>query len=122
MRQVLVTDGRKVDKGPGLRAAEPLLGDGLVTSHRDVQLPRRRLVSPAFTRERVAAYAEPMVAAAEALSTRWETLPAEVDLSEEMARYTLDVLGRTVLGADLVPEAETIAAALTRGAARAGSG
>lgn len=113
VRQVLVTDGRKLDKGPGLRAARPLLGDGLVTSHRDVQLPRRRLVSPAFTRDRMTGYAVPMVAAAEALSQRWESVGAEVDLSEEMARYTLDVLGRTVLGADLVPEAETIAEALT---------
>lgn len=45
-------------------------------------------------------YAPAMVEAAIQLSEQWRD-GEQVDLSEQMARYTLDVLGRTVLGADL---------------------
>lgn len=100
VRQVLVTDGRKVDKGEALRAATIVLGEGLITARRALHLPRRRLVNPAFAHARMAGYATGMVDAARAADARWQD-GAPVDLAREMSRLTLDIIGRTVLGSDL---------------------
>ncbi|GAA0219524.1 cytochrome P450 [Cryptosporangium japonicum] len=100
VRQVLVTDGRKVDKGEALRTANIVLGEGLITARRARHLPRRRLVNPAFAHARMAGYAAGMLDAARATDARWRD-GAHVDLSREMSRLTLDIIGRTVLGAEL---------------------
>jgi cytochrome P450 len=49
-------------KSRGIRLTRLFLGDGLVTAEGDLWLRQRRLMQPASHRERVAAYAETMVA------------------------------------------------------------
>jgi len=112
VRQVLVADGRKVDKGDALRTANIVLGEGLITARRQLHLPRRRLVNPAFAHARMAGYATGMVDAARAADARWQD-GAHVDLSREMSRLTLDIIGRTVLGSDLDAQWQHVGKELT---------
>jgi cytochrome P450 len=49
-------------EGRGIRLMRAFLGDGLVTAEGDLWLRQRRLTQPASPGERVAAYAETMVA------------------------------------------------------------
>ena len=51
-------------KGRGLRRMRRLLGEGLLTSDEPLHLRQRRLVQPAFHRERIAGLAATMIAAA----------------------------------------------------------
>ena len=44
-------------KGRGLERAKRLLGEGLLTSEGAIHLRQRRLMQPAFHRDRIAAYA-----------------------------------------------------------------
>jgi len=60
VRDILVTDQRFFMKGRGLDRAKRLLGEGLLTNEGAMHLRQRRLVQPAFHRERVAVYAEVM--------------------------------------------------------------
>lgn len=103
VRQVLVVDVKSVEKGPALKSAGVVLGDGLLTMAQDRHKPRRRLVNPAFHHTRLAGYATAMTAATEDLSARWAQRPAgeRVDMAEEMSALTLDIVGRTLFGADL---------------------
>ncbi|MFI5957099.1 cytochrome P450 [Cryptosporangium sp. NPDC051539] len=100
VRQVLVADGKRVDKGEALRTASIVLGEGLLTARRRLHLPRRRLVNPAFAHSRMAGYSSTMVDALQAASARWRD-GERIDLSRELSRVTLDIIGRTVLGSDL---------------------
>jgi cytochrome P450 len=112
IRDVLVTHGKRFHKGRGLERAKILLGEGLLTSEDDFHLRQRRLAQPAFHRARVAAYGETMAAYAERRAAHWrhgETL----DVSREMAAYTLAVVGKTLFDADIEGEAHDIGEALS---------
>ena len=111
IRDVLVTHAKQFHKGRGLERAKVLLGEGLLTSEDDFHLRQRRLAQPAFHRARIAAYGETMATYAERRSARWrdgETL----DVSIEMAAYTLAVVGKTLFDADIEGEAPEIGEAL----------
>ncbi|SHM38714.1 cytochrome P450 [Cryptosporangium aurantiacum] len=112
VRQVLIADGRKVDKGEALRTANIVLGEGLITAKRELHLPRRRLVNPAFAHARMAGYSTGMVDAARAADARWQD-GQRVDFAREMSRLTLDIIGRTVLGADLDAQWQHVGKELT---------
>jgi cytochrome P450 len=106
VREILVVQARSVEKGPALKGAGVVLGDGLLTMPNDRHKARRRLVNPAFHHSRLAGYAATMTAVSEELSSRWAARVGErVDMSEEMAALTLDIVGRTLFGAELGDEA-----------------
>ena len=113
IREVLVTKQRSFHKGRGLERAKRLLGEGLLTSEGEFHLRQRRLVQPAFHRERVAGYGRVMTDYAARTRERWrdgETL----DVAEEMTRLTLAIVGKTLFDADVEGEAEEIGEALTQ--------
>src|SRR5215218_4797704 len=112
IRDVLVTHHARFKKGRALQRAKRLLGEGLLTSEGEFWRRQRRLAQPAFHRQRINSYAETMVAYAEKTSARWrdgETL----DVSAEMMRLTLAVVGKTLFDADVESDADEVGAALT---------
>jgi cytochrome P450 len=112
IRDVLVTHARNFHKGRGLERAKMLLGEGLLTSESDFHLRQRRLAQPAFHRARIAAYGETMATYASRRSAGWQD-GATLDVSKEMAAYTLAVVGKTLFDADIERDAHTIGEALS---------
>ncbi len=112
IRDLLVTDAAAFHKGRGLERAKRLLGEGLLTSEDPVHLRQRRMIQPAFHHERIAGYGEVMVEHAERLAHRWQDGETR-DVSLEMSRLTLSIVGRTLFDADVESEADEIGEALT---------
>ncbi len=112
IRDVLVTHADRFHKGRGLERAKRLLGEGLLTSEDPVHLRQRRMMQPAFHRDRIAGYAGVMTAHAEAMSARWRDGETR-DLAQEMSRLTLSIVGRTLFDSEVESEADEIGAALT---------
>lgn len=112
IRDLLVTNHRMFIKSRALKIAQRLLGQGLLTSEGDFHLRQRRLVQPAFHRQRMAGYAEVMTACAARTANRWQD-GARVDMAQEMMRLTLAIVGKTLFDADVEDEAPQIGAALT---------
>ena len=111
VKDVLVTNHHKFVKGRALQRAKTLLGEGLLTSEDAFHLRQRRLVQPAFHRRRLQHYAAQMVDAAQIARARW-TDGATIDVSQEMMRLTLDIVGRTLFSADVTGEADEVGAAM----------
>jgi cytochrome P450 len=112
VRDVLVTHQRAFMKGHVLQRAKMLLGEGLLTSEGEFHLRQRRLVQPAFHRQRIAAYAQIMVDRAWITGDRWRD-GATVDMDHEMMALTLAIVTRALFDADVDAEADEIGVALT---------
>jgi cytochrome P450 len=111
-REVMVDNGRSVGKGDGIRALTLVLGNGILTNPDPVSHKRnRRLINPAFSMSQMRLYSEVMVAAARRADERWRA-GAVVDITDEMARITLDVVGRTLLGDETENDAKAITEAI----------
>jgi cytochrome P450 len=104
-KHVLSDNAANYHKGIGLAEARRLmLGDGLLTSEGEVWKQQRRIVQPAFRRDRIAGFASAVTDAGEDLVSRLGArVGGTVDLSAEMTRLTMSVLGKSLLGADLSP-------------------
>ncbi len=109
--EVFVTHGRDTMKGRALQTAKALLGDGLLTSEGAFHLRQRRLIQPAFHRDRLAAYAGQMVAEAESHAARWRD-GEDIETVAEMSALTLAIVGRTLFGSDLTGDAHDVGDAL----------
>ncbi len=117
IRDILVTNQSNFLKSRMLERAKLLLGEGLLTSEGEFHTRQRRLVQPAFHRDRLVRYASDMVACAENQSRLWESradAKAAVDVSEEMMRMTLAIVGRTLFSADVSSDADDIGGAITQ--------
>jgi cytochrome P450 len=112
IKDVLVTHHQSFMKGRALQRAKRLLGEGLLTSENEFHRRQRRLAQPAFHRARIATYGAVMTDYAARTASRWrdgETL----DISQEMMRLTLAIVGKTLFDTDVEAEADEIGAALT---------
>lgn len=112
IKDVLVTHHQSFIKGRALQRSKRLLGEGLLTSEGEFHRRQRRLAQPAFHRARLNSYALSMTEYAERTAARWhdgETL----DISQEMMRLTLGIVGKTLFDADVEAEAQEIGEALT---------
>jgi cytochrome P450 len=98
--EVLVTDGPKFRKGAMFDKFKPFVGNGLVLSNGDFHLRQRRLMQPAFHRDRLAAYAEIMRRAAVELSDSWR--PGEVrPLDEDLQGLAVTIVGEALFSTEI---------------------
>ncbi len=102
--ELLVARSRDFVKSPGVRLLRPLLGDGLLLSEGDTWLRQRRLIQPAFHRQRVAGYGDVMSAFAERHVRGWKAGDT-VDVHAEMMALTQAVVGKTLFDADVSGDA-----------------
>ena len=112
VREILVNNQGNFIKSRALQRAKILLGEGLLTSEGQHHLRQRRLVQPAFHRERLAGYAAAMSECTVRWRERW-TADSALDISTEMPRLTLSVVAKTLFSADVQSEASEIGEAMT---------
>lgn len=104
IEELLVTRSRDFVKSPGVRLLRPLLGDGLLLSEGETWLRQRRLVQPAFHRQRVAGYGEVMSAFTERHVAGWKD-GATIDVHAEMMALTQAIVAKTLFDADVSGDA-----------------
>ena len=103
VRQVL-TDATTFGRGLQAERMRVFLGNGLVTSDGDFHMRNRRLVQPAFHRQRIAGYADVMREEAETMIARWHD-GQQIAADDEMMQAGLRVVGRTLFSTALGTEA-----------------
>ncbi|HEY4439650.1 MAG TPA: cytochrome P450, partial [Candidatus Elarobacter sp.] len=109
---VLTASGYDLVKGRGLQRMRRLLGQGLLTSDEPLHLKQRRLVQPAFHRERVTGYAATMIEVAARAGGALR--PGEtVTVDALMNRVALRIAAATLFSADVDDEADAIGRGVT---------
>ncbi|MEO8662830.1 MAG: cytochrome P450, partial [Bryobacteraceae bacterium] len=84
---------------------------GVLTADGALWLRQRRLMQPAFHRDRIAAMGDTMAGFAADLADRWETLARQgspVDLVREMTGLTMRIVGQALFSLDMGPAVETV--------------
>src|SRR4029079_17077364 len=104
IKDVLMTHDQNFTKSRGLERTKRVLGQGLLTSEGAVHLRQRRLMQPAFHRDRIAGYGKTMVEYAERTRSSWSD-GATLDIAREMNRLTLNIVGKTLFDADVESQA-----------------
>lgn len=112
VKELLVDKAGFFHKGMVLQRSKPVLGEGLLTSEGQFHLRQRRLIQPAFHREKIAHYAQIMAEQSVRTAQRWQAGEV-VDLSQEMMRLTLAIVGQTLFRADVENDAPEVGRALT---------
>jgi cytochrome P450 len=94
-------------------AMRSFLGDGLLSLEGTPHLRHRRLVQPAFHRQRMQAYAELMLSECDKAIARWSD-GRERDLRKAMMELTFAIVSGALFSTDTSREAEKVDAALRR--------
>jgi cytochrome P450 len=111
VEEVLVTKNRHFHKHFALRTARSTLGNGLLTSEDDFWRRQRKLAQPAFHREKITALGNVMVSLTERMLESWRD-GQERDAQEDMMRLTLEIVAKTLFGAELASESAEASAAM----------
>ncbi len=107
IREILVVQPQNFIKERTQKRMKILLGEGLITSDGEAHRRQRRIVAPAFHRQRIQAYGAVMVERAAGLRERWQA-GREIDVSAEMMRLSLEVVARTLFAQEVTPDIEII--------------
>ena len=95
IREVLVTQASSFVKERTVRRMKILLGEGLITSDDPIHIRQRRIVAPAFHRQRIAAYADEIVTSSVDHIAGW-TEDNTLDISAAMMSLSLQIVARTL--------------------------
>jgi cytochrome P450 len=112
IKEVLVTQQSSFIKEDSFKRIKNIMGDGLLTSEGAFYLRQRRLVQPAFHRQRIAAYGKIMSDYAADIFSRWHDRE-EIDIFQEMNRLTLNIVAKTLFDTNLESDAKEIGEAAT---------
>jgi cytochrome P450 len=99
IEQVLVTDAKYYIKHFGARAFKPVLGNGLVTSEGPLWLRQRKLIQPAFLKNRVQTYAPVMAELTNRMLDSW-TSGNLVWIDKEFETLTSQIALKTLFDLD----------------------
>lgn len=104
VKHMLATDKQKYPKGSSYKIVrESMIGVGLLTSDGEFWQRQRRLMQPLFTARAVTQFAGQMTGSTEEMLARWKTRAEHgepLDISVEMMRLALSIIGKTMVSLD----------------------
>jgi len=116
IQQVLQGNNHNYIKGKFFDPVRQVAGDGLFGSEGAHWLRQRRLMQPAFHRQRIAGFAEIMVRQTESMIKRWDVLASSakpVDVSYEFTELTMRIIAEAMFSTQLEEDVHRISESLT---------
>jgi cytochrome P450 len=111
IEQIVVKQNKNFVKPFPFRYTRKVLGNGLLTSEGSFWLRQRRLAAGAFHAERVAGYGSDMVESTTKMLDGWQNGETR-DIHADMMQVTLDIVARTLFGADVTEQSDHIGESL----------
>ncbi|MDT8861589.1 cytochrome P450 [Alkalihalobacillus sp. MEB130] len=99
IKKILVTKQTNFRKSQDLQILKDVVGEGLLTSEKDVHLRQRRLIQPSFRHSHINRYANDMIKTTSDYIEKWED-KKEYNMSDEMMNITLGIISKTMFSMD----------------------
>jgi cytochrome P450 len=103
INEILVTQVSSFVRERTLKRMKILLGEGLITSDDPIHQQQRRIVAPAFHRQRIAGYADQIVSSAASIADSW-TSGQKIDIADEMMQLSLHIVARTLFDSEVTAD------------------
>jgi cytochrome P450 len=107
IREILVNQASSFVKERTVRRMKILLGEGLITSDDPIHKRQRRIAAPAFHRQRIAAYADQIVASAATQQKNWRP-NQQIDISAASMQLSLEIVARTLFNTPVTDDIRSI--------------
>ena len=104
VKHVLLSNHRNYTKGEGMDRVKILLGNGIMTSEGDFWRRQRRMMQPAFHRKVIDRFTALIGEVNDKFAARWAAKAASsepINLSDDTSELTLEIVLRSIFGADL---------------------
>jgi cytochrome P450 len=112
IKEVLVTNAPNFIKGEAVRVNRRIFGKGLVSNEGSSWSQQRRLIQPAFHRNRIETYASIMVAYTERMLSTWQDGETR-NIHEDMMRLALEIVAKSLFSVEIASEKDRVAVALS---------
>lgn len=115
IRHVLQDNQHNYHKGPVFDNLRLLVGKGLFTSEGDEWLRQRRLMQPAFHRQRITEFGSLMTGLTNQMLARWDVLARSqrpIDLADEMVHLTMAIISQAMFGTLVSDETNAVSRAI----------
>lgn len=100
LKRVMITNASNYRKSYDYAILARLLGNGLITSEGDIWLRDRRLQQPLFHGKQLESFFAKVVGCAQATVDAWRP-GQEIQLENEMTRFTVHIIGERILSLDV---------------------
>jgi cytochrome P450 len=107
IREILVNQSSSFVKERTVRRMKILLGEGLITSDDPIHKRQRRIVAPAFHRQRIAAYGDQIVACAASQRSTWQP-NQQIDIAAASMQLSLEIVARTLFNTEVTADVRSI--------------
>ncbi len=111
IREILVTQAASFVKERTVRRMKVLLGEGLITSDDPIHMRQRKIAAPAFHRQRIAAYADRIVACAASQREAWvvnRPPDRQIDIAAASMSLSLEIVARTLFDTEVTADIRSI--------------
>lgn len=111
VKYILQDNYRNYIRGASIQPARLLLGNGVATTDGDDWLRQRRLMQPAFHRQRVARFVTTIADIVSEVLDRWRSYARRgepIDIAAEMMRLTLTVIVKTMFSTDITDNVQLL--------------
>ena len=103
INEILVTQVGSFVRERTLKRMKILLGEGLITSDDPIHMQQRRIIAPAFHRQRISGYADQIVQSARESADRWSS-GQSIDINDEMMQLSLHIVARTLFDSEVTSD------------------
>ncbi|WP_096200738.1 cytochrome P450 [Bacillus sp. FJAT-45350] len=97
IKEILVTKQKYFVKSQDMKVLKSVVGNGLLTSEKDIHQRQRRLIQPAFKKNHISSYGEDMIQTTDDYIQQWKDNEQRT-ISEDMMNITLGIISKTMFG------------------------